>query len=131
MARLLQGSVEEVEQIDQRRKGLRKETGMMVVLKGRYTIIAFPDGRQVVNITGHPALAKAGSGDLLTGIIGSFIAQGMKPDQAVKWRCYIHGKAGNRPSLLPNTVFVYTDILAQLGPILHQLTSQPTYFPGN
>lgn len=132
MARLLQCSVEEVEANRSIvAKDYAKQTGMIVVLKGRYTIIAFPDGRQVVNLTGHPALAKAGSGDLLTGIIGSFVAQGMKPDQAVQMAVYLHGKAGEMAVTSSEHSVRYTDLLAQLGPVLHQLTSQPTYFPGN
>lgn len=132
MARLLQVSTKEVEENRSTiARDYAQRTGMMVVLKGRYSIIAFPDGRQVVNITGHPALAKAGSGDLLTGIIGSFIAQGIEPDQAVKMAVYIHGKAGEQAITSSEYSVLYTDILAQLGPILHQLTAKPTYFPGN
>lgn len=132
MARLLHCSTQEVEENRSTvARDFAKRTGMNVVLKGRYTIIAFPDGRQVVNLTGHPALAKAGSGDLLTGIMGSFLAQGIKPDQAVQMAVYIHGKAGEQAITSSDYSVLYSDILAQLGPILHQLTSKPTYFPGN
>jgi len=132
MARLLDCSVREVEANRATvARDFATQTGMIVVLKGRYSIIAFPDGRQVVNATGHPALAKAGSGDLLTGIIGSFLAQGIEPEQAVQMAVYLHGKAGEKAVTSSAYSVVYTDILAQLGPVLHQLTSEPTYFPGN
>lgn len=132
MARLLHCSVREVEENRSTvARDYAKNTGMIVVLKGRYTIIAFPDGRQIVNTTGHPALAKAGSGDLLTGIIGSFLAQGIRPDHAVQIAVYLHGKSGERAVTFSDHSVLYSDILAQLGSILHQLTSEPTYFPGN
>ena len=132
MARLLQCSTKEVEENRATvARDFAQQTGMIVVLKGRYSIIAFPDGRQVVNTTGHPALAKAGSGDLLTGMIGSFLAQGYKPEEAVQIAVYIHGKAGEKAVRSSEYSVRYSDILAQLGPVLHQLTSQPAYFPGN
>lgn len=132
MARLLDCSVREVEA---NRSTIAldyaKKTGMIVVLKGRYSVIAFPDGSQRINLSGHASLAKAGSGDLLTGIIGSFMAQGLDPKEAVSAGVYIHGKAGELAVSNSSHSVIYTDILAQLGPILHQLTSKPTYFPGN
>jgi NAD(P)H-hydrate epimerase len=63
----------------------------VVVLKGVNTVIAAPDGKVHVNITGNPGLAKGGSGDVLTGIIASFTAQGVRPLEASLLGVYLHG----------------------------------------
>ena len=70
--------------------------GMTLVLKGARTLIAHPDGRVAVNTTGNPALAKGGSGDLLTGLVAGLIAQ--HPAQAwlaVEAAVCLHGLAAD------------------------------------
>jgi len=69
-----------------------KEYGVVTLLKDARTVIASPDGRVFINPTGTPALAKAGSGDVLTGIIAAFMAQGF--EDAAVLGAYVHGKAG-------------------------------------
>jgi NAD(P)H-hydrate epimerase len=74
---------------------LAATSGATVVLKGDRTIIAFPDGETWVNPTGSPALAKGGTGDVLTGMIAGMIAQ--HPDnwkRAVVAAVWLHGRAG-------------------------------------
>ncbi len=71
------------------------EFGVYVVLKGANTVIAAPDGTARVNLTGNPGMAKGGSGDVLAGIIGSLLAQGMSPADACECGVYIHGAAGD------------------------------------
>jgi len=67
-----------------------------VVLKGSRTVIAFPDGNVWINPTGSPALAKAGSGDILTGVIAGLVAQFPEDWQlAVRCAVYLHGRAGD------------------------------------
>lgn len=66
----------------------------VVVLKGAPTVIAWPDGTVYLNPTGTPAMASGGSGDVLTGIIGALIAQGMKAKKAALAGVYLHGLAG-------------------------------------
>ncbi len=66
-----------------------------VVLKGHRTIVATPDGYAYINPTGNPAMATAGMGDALTGMIAGFIAQGMKPAIAAVAGVYCHGLAGD------------------------------------
>ena len=67
---------------------------MILVLKGADTVIT--DGEQVcVNRTGNPGMAMAGCGDLLSGMIGSFLAQGLEPLAAAKAGVYIHGLCGD------------------------------------
>jgi len=70
-----------------------------IVLKGFNSIITNPEGRAAINPTGNVSLATAGSGDLLTGLITSFIAQGMPSDNAARAGAYLHGLAGD---LLPS-----------------------------
>lgn len=72
-----------------------QEFGVYVVLKGANTICAMPDGRTYVNLTGNPGMSKGGSGDVLAGIIASFLAQGMSPSDAAQCGVYIHGAAGD------------------------------------
>ena len=69
--------------------------GCIVILKGAYTSIATPEGRVFFNTTGNPGMAKGGSGDTLTGIILSLLAQGYLPEQAAILGVYIHGLAGD------------------------------------
>ena len=71
-----------------------QEHGVWVVLKGANTVVATPDGRLYMNITDSPSLAVAGSGDVLSGIIGAMLAQGMKPEDACCIAVYLHGRAG-------------------------------------
>lgn len=75
-------------------KAFAKEYGCIVVLKGANTIVT--DGFSVfVNTTGNAGMAMGGTGDMLTGMIGSFIAQGMNPFNAAKCAVYLHGLCGD------------------------------------
>ena len=71
-------------------------TGGTALLKGAATVIARPDGRFAINPTGNPGMAKGGSGDVLSGIIGAFLSQGADPFQAARAAAYLHGLAGDR-----------------------------------
>jgi ADP-dependent NAD(P)H-hydrate dehydratase / NAD(P)H-hydrate epimerase len=138
MARLLQITVTEVEQ--QRpvvAKELAQRTGMIVVLKGRYTMITLPSGKQRINLSGSPALAKAGSGDLLTGLIGSWLAQSTPAAEAVSMAVYLHGKAGEIAAEQTGVFSVtYREVLSAIGTAIYPFIStnvptKPTYFPEN
>lgn len=67
---------------------------LLILLKGRYTALVRPDGKVYFNSTGTPAMATAGSGDVLTGIITSFISQGYRPEVSALIGAYVHGLAG-------------------------------------
>jgi hydroxyethylthiazole kinase-like uncharacterized protein yjeF len=95
MAMLLDRSVKEVEQD---RLGTARTFAtthqLYLLLKGHRTIIASPDGELYINPFGHDALGKGGSGDVLTGLITSFLAQGAAPISALIAASALHAKAG-------------------------------------
>ena len=95
MSRRLKKSIDEIQQ-DRvcACKELADKTGAAVLLKGCNTVIAF-DGDVYVNPTGNPGMAKGGSGDVLSGIIGSLLAQGIKPLVSAVCGAYIHGLSGD------------------------------------
>ncbi len=88
----------EAYEIQQERFAYAKEAaerfGQVVVLKGAYTVIAAPDGRIAVNSIATSALAKAGSGDVLSGVIAALLAQGVAPYEAACLGVVAHGRAG-------------------------------------
>ena len=70
-------------------------SGVTVVLKGAYTVIIAPDGDLYFNSTGNPGMATGGSGDVLTGIVLSLLAQGYAAADAARVGVYVHGLAGD------------------------------------
>jgi NAD(P)H-hydrate epimerase len=66
-----------------------------VVLKGHRTVIATPEGHVFINPTGNPGMASGGTGDVLTGIVGAFLARGMDAADALVAAVYLHGSAGD------------------------------------
>jgi NAD(P)H-hydrate epimerase len=97
MARLLGVTVADVER-DRVGAARRMATtyGVHVVLKGAATVVGHPDGRVFLNPTGNPGMASGGTGDVLTGIAGAFLARGMEPAAAMHAAVYLHGSAGDR-----------------------------------
>ncbi len=76
-------------------KELARARHVYVVLKGHRTVVATPEGAIYINPTGNPAMATAGTGDVLTGVIAGFIAQKIPVEAAVIAGVYIHGMAGD------------------------------------
>lgn len=72
------------------------DLGVTVLLKGSTTVIADPGGTVLINTTGSPWLATAGSGDVLSGLAGALLAQGLPPLHAAAAAAYLHGIAGRR-----------------------------------
>jgi NAD(P)H-hydrate epimerase len=96
-SRLLRTSTAEVQE-DRLASGrkLAAATGAVVVLKGHRTVVAHPDGRAAINSTGNPGMATAGTGDVLTGIIGAFLARKLTAWDAARLAVFVHGDAGDR-----------------------------------
>ncbi len=69
--------------------------GVTLVLKGARTLTAVPDGTVYVNPTGNPGMATGGSGDVLSGVLGALLGQGLKPAEAAWVGVYAHGLAGD------------------------------------
>jgi len=86
-------------QIQQDRVGhalkLAQDFNAVTLLKGVGTIIAEPEGRWYINTTGNPGLSSAGTGDVLAGMIGAFIAQGVEAAAATRLGAYLHGAAAD------------------------------------
>lgn len=98
MARLLgKGTAHEV---NQDRLGIARQFAhdhqCVLVLKGAHTLIANPDGDITISPMGNPGMASAGMGDVLTGMIGGFLAQGLPPWEAAQAGVFLHGMAGDR-----------------------------------
>jgi NAD(P)H-hydrate epimerase len=87
----------------------------VVVLKGAGTITS-GDGRQIINTSGSPALATAGTGDVLSGIVGAFLAQGLDPLEAGALAAYVHGRAGEAAAALLTPVSVTAEDLPDFLP---------------
>ncbi len=95
-SRLTELSVDEIQQ-NRIKTSLEysRKWNVTVVLKGAGTVIANPCGKYFINTAGNPVLAVAGSGDVLAGITGSLIGQGVKHDEAAVLGAYIHGRCGD------------------------------------
>jgi len=96
LARLLGVSVSAVtESRWEHARRAARETGAVVVLKGRQTLISDPALGTWVNPTGNPGMASGGSGDVLTGVIAGLLAQGLDPPAAARLGVYAHGLSGD------------------------------------
>ena len=79
----------------ERARQFAQRYSVILVLKGHHTVVTFPDGRQFFNTTGNAGMATAGSGDVLTGLILSLLAQGYAPEHSALLGVYLHGAAGD------------------------------------
>lgn len=82
---------------DQRLLALQKaeEFNIYIILKGRYSFIATPEGKGFFNTTGNPGMATAGAGDVLTGILTGLLAQQYSPFETCLFGVFLHGLAGD------------------------------------
>lgn len=95
---------------------LAGELGAHVLLKGDATVVAAPDGRVRVNTTGTARLSTAGSGDVLAGVVGALLAQGLDPLDAGSLGAHLHGLAGQRSTGGAGAlVRAWPELLADLG----------------
>jgi NAD(P)H-hydrate epimerase len=96
-------------------RALARASGAVVVLKGAHTIIASPDGGVAISPTGNPGMASGGTGDVLAGVLGGFIAQGLTPYDAAALGVFVHGAAADAVAARQGEVgLLARDILAEL-----------------
>jgi ADP-dependent NAD(P)H-hydrate dehydratase / NAD(P)H-hydrate epimerase len=101
--------------------------GVTLVLKGHRTIIAAPDGRLAINSSGSPAMASGGMGDVLTGMIAGFLAQGFEPFQAACLGVYIHGAAADRRlGKVASRGLLASDLLEEIPRVIGELEGFPS-----
>ena len=116
MARLCGKKIEEIQ--ERRQEAARKfavRYKVTLVLKGHKTIVADFKNKLYINKTGNPGMSTAGSGDVLTGIIASFLGQGLDAFNAAKAAVYIHGLAGDLAAAEKNQLsLIASDIIDKL-----------------
>ena len=126
MARLMQVSIEDVQRDRVRAaREFAAAHGVHVVLKGHRTVIASPDGRTFVNLTGNAGMATGGTGDLLTGMIAAWFAQLLDAEAACKLAVYVHGTAGDLAEADEGEVsLIAGDVASRIGDALLELTAR-------
>ena len=92
-----------------------------MLLKGPTTVVADPGGEVLLATSGDARLATAGTGDVLSGLIGGLLAQGLAPVHAAAAGAWIHGRAG---ALGPARGLVATDLVAALAPVVSDLAGE-------
>lgn len=110
---------------------LAELTGGTALLKGAATVIASAEGKLALNPTGNPGMAKGGSGDVLAGIAGALLAQGLPPFSAAQAGAYLHGLCGDlcREELSARAMLP-TDLIEKLPEICKKVErEQPLYNP--
>ena len=126
LARLLGGATSEVQ--EDRLGAVRRaaeQSGAVVVLKGRRSLIAEPGGEVAVNPTGNAGMATGGTGDVLTGVIGALLARGYEPFAAAQLGTFWHGLAGDLAADAETpTAMSAGDVLGRLGAALRRIEAE-------
>lgn len=101
---------------------LARQWGVVLVMKGAGTVVAAPDGGAFINPTGDEGLATGGTGDVLSGVIGGFLAQGLAPLPAALLGVYLHGYARDlMRDVLTRSTFMAMDLVRGLNKGLRSL----------
>jgi NAD(P)H-hydrate epimerase len=126
MARLVNTSIEAVQHDRLRYAGdFAAAHRVHVVLKGHRTVIAGPEHRLFINLTGNAGMATGGTGDLLTGMIAAWFAQLLDAEAACKLSVYLHGTAGDLAEADEGEVaLMATDVAGHLGDAILELTAR-------
>lgn len=123
MARLLEIETQEV--LDNRFEVGRQAaaaSGAVVVLKGHQTLVITPDGEIWINPTGNPGMATGGTGDVLAGVLGAFLAQGRNALTAARLGVWLHGRAGDLAAeSRGESSLIASDVLDHLGTAFWEL----------
>lgn len=120
--RLVDDWANDIERLS-RQRSLSARLKSIIVLKGAHTSIAFPNGDVFFNSTGNPAMGTGGSGDVLTGILTSLLAQGYLPPDAALIGVYLHGLAGDMAVQERHTI-IASDIIEKIPFALKRLSHQ-------
>ena len=111
----------------QRQIELSREYKCIIVLKGAHTSVTTPDGNVFFNSTGNPGMATAGSGDVLTGILLSLLAQGYTSENAAILGVYLHGLAGDIAAEESSfEAIIASDIIKCLGKAFNMIRESDT-----
>jgi NAD(P)H-hydrate epimerase len=104
----------------------RDRFGGQILLKGFRSLIADSEGSLRLIGAGGPVLAKAGTGDVLAGFIGGFLAAGMVPVEALSLACYLHGKIGDIYGLMWKNDFTMlaSDLIEWLPSVVRGLNAK-------
>lgn len=101
-------------------------SGAVVLLKGADTLVGAPDGAVWTNATGNPGMAKAGSGDVLTGLVAALLARGLSPWDAARLGAHLHGRAGDlAAAALGEESLLATDLIGFLPEALREHPRAP------
>ncbi|HEY0272378.1 MAG TPA: NAD(P)H-hydrate dehydratase [Chitinophaga sp.] len=124
--RLFGPSANDVERLEK----LAREAGerqLYILLKGRYTAIAGPEGTVYFNATGNAGMATGGSGDVLTGILAGILAQGYTPKEAMILGAWLHGLAGDLGAAAHSQeALLANDIVAHMGQAWLEIANIPS-----
>ena len=126
MARLSGRTIEAVQahRLDVARE-LATSHRLHVVLKGHRTVIATPEGKTFINLTGNPGMATAGTGDVLTGVIAAWAAQLLDAEAAAQLGVYLHGLAGDLAEADEGEIaMIASDLVGRLGDAALELTAR-------
>ena len=128
MARLLDRQADEIQA---NRLAIAREAAsrwrVTVVLKGAFTVVASPSGATALSPFANPGLATAGTGDVLAGVIGGLVAQGLQPFEAACCGVYLHGAAGEEVRReLGDTGMIASDLLPLLPKVIQRLRAVGT-----
>jgi ADP-dependent NAD(P)H-hydrate dehydratase / NAD(P)H-hydrate epimerase len=101
------------------------EHGVHVCLKGTRSVVASPDGRVLINPTGNPGMASGGTGDVLTGVLGGFLARGLPADRVLGAAVYLHGLAGDvAAERVGEEALIARDVIDALGEAFRRLADE-------
>jgi len=99
-----------------------REKEVVLLLKGAATVIAAPDGRLAINSTGNPGMASGGMGDVLAGVIGALLAQGVAAWEAACVGAFVHGLAADRLARTRSRGgFLASEVAAELPAAFHEI----------
>ncbi len=132
MARMLDVPVAEIQRdrIETARR-FAATWGVFLALKGAGTVVATPSGQVFLNPTGNPGMASGGTGDVLTGMAGAFLARGLAPAAALQAAVYLHGRAGDvAAARVGEEALVASDLIEALPAAFAALAGGPAPAPG-